>query len=122
MCYVKLPNSLKRTELEKKLTDTIKKRIRDMHNHIDIRLHPDLILLACNLVENSDIDKLSKKKIDKKDFVINLLSNIYSYVDGEKKQVSDIIESRHANGDIKKISIYKKCKRVFFEWVKKKLL
>jgi len=126
LCYVKLKNSLKHLDLEKQLVDNIDKRIKTLPEYQKLRLNPELILLVCNLVENAVFDKKKKKKkiikIDKKELVIRVLDAIFDYAEPEKKIVDTQVEFFFTNGDIKKVSFFKKCVSLFFEWVKKKLL
>lgn len=125
LCYVKLKNHLLTLDLENQLVTIIEKKVKAIPNYLDLKLDNDLILYVCNIVENSDISKKSKikkKKIDKKEFVITILTRIFGYLDSDKKQVDRIIEHMYIKGDIKKIPILKKCKSLMFEWVKKKLL
>jgi hypothetical protein len=75
-----------------------------------LKLNPDFILRACNIVENL-YDK--RFKTNKKDIVVNLLktcveSKGLSYYGDELKHLDVIIESLHSNGKVKKISLKKK--------------
>ncbi len=122
LCYVKLKNRLLLLESEKELSRYIEERIKKLSNYTELKIDNEVIKLVCNIVENSDLSKNlknNKKKFDKKQFVIKVLSSIYNYLDSDKKQVDTIIEDLHTNGDIKKIPLIKKYKLLFFEWVKK---
>ncbi len=125
LCYVKLQNNLKQVDLEARLTLAIKKKIVDLPNHIDLRLDSEIILLVCNLVENTVFNKTGKKKkipIDKKRMVIKILDSIYTYSELEKVQVSNKIEFLYLHNQIKKVSALKKYSSLILEWLKKKLL
>lgn len=125
ICFVKLRNSLRRSDLEKKLADTIKKRIVDLPNHGDLRLDPELVLLVCNLVENTVFNKSGDKKklpIDKKRMAIRVLDSVFTYSEFEKKQVDQTVEFLHINGQIKKVSMLKKFGSLLWAWLKKKVL
>lgn len=122
LCYIKLSKNLYHLELEKQLADTINEKIKALPNYLDLKLHPQVILLCCMYIENCDFKKKSKIKLDKKSLAMRILQSIYTYSEPEKKQIDTIIEHLHTNNDIKKISYAKKCSILAYEWIKKKLL
>jgi len=71
----------------------------------ELKQNPELIKYICNLVENA----ISKKyEPDKKKIVLEILSRLVPNVnDADRKNVGDIIEFLHGNGDIKKIRLLK---------------
>lgn len=67
----------------------------------EMRSNPELIKYVCNLVEN-----LIKKKYkpDKRKIVLDILSKVIpNLTEADKRNIGDIIEFLHGNGDIKKI-------------------
>lgn len=78
-----------------------------------IKLNPDFILVACNIVENLyDITYKSDKKV----LAINMLKHTLTqkglnYSVDELKTLEGIVESLHSNCRIKKISVKKKLGR-----------
>lgn len=75
-----------------------------------LKLNPDFVVSACNLVENL-YDK--KHKVNKKELAVNILKQCLqkknvTYVAEELKHLDGIIESLHSNGKIKRISLKKK--------------
>lgn len=77
----------------------------------------EFLLLVCNLVENL----VSKKdKINKQDFVVEVLNEIFTLNDEEKDLIRKSIDFLHSNKAIKKVSFYKLFKAGFNEWFRKK--
>jgi hypothetical protein len=120
LVYVKLKNSLVDNDIERQIVQVIEQRIKALPNYMELRLHPELILLACNLIENAAEDR--KKKLDKKTVLIKILSSIFNYTEPDKKNVSDTIEFLHSNKKIKKVAMWKKCVAVALDWIKRKFL
>jgi len=90
-----------------KIVNKIVKLLEDLtSNEInEMRNNPELIKYICNLVEN-----LIKKKYkpEKKKIVLDIMKRIIpNFTANDEKNVSDIIEFLHGNGDIKKIRIIK---------------
>lgn len=80
-----------------------------------IKLSPDFILVACNIVENL-YD--ATYKTDKKTLAINMLKHTLTqkslnYTAEELKVLDGIIESLHSNHRVKTISVKKKLGRKF---------
>jgi hypothetical protein len=76
-----------------------------------LKLNPDFINSACNIVENL---YTSTYKTNKKELTINMLKYCLqqkglSYSVDELKYLDGTIESLHSNKKIKKISLKKKC-------------
>jgi len=120
LVYVKLKNQLLNLDLEKQLIEVIEQRIRNLPNYLELRLNPELILLCCNLIENS-LDK-KKVKLDKKALCLRVLASIFQYSEADKKHVDNTIEFLHSNKKIKKVSFSKKCVLIVWDWIKRKLL
>jgi hypothetical protein len=75
-----------------------------------LKLNPDFVVCACNLVENL-YDK--RHKGNKKELAIRILAQCLKiknlgYHGDEPKFLDALIESLHSNGRIKKISLVKK--------------
>lgn len=80
-----------------------------------LKLNPDFINSACNIVENL-YD--TTYKTNKKELAINMLKYCLqqkglSYSVDELKHLDGIIESLHSNKKVKKISLKKKCGNKF---------
>ena len=80
-----------------------------------LKLNPDFINSACNIVENL---YTSTYKTNKKELAINMLKFCLqqkglSYSVDELKYLDGIIESLHSHKKVKKISLKKKCGNKF---------
>lgn len=112
--YVPFERKLQRVDIEKQLIQTLENRIRSLPNFIELRLNPEIVLFACNLIEN--IVK-RKYKIDKKQLCITVLAQIFNFTEIDKKNAGEIIEFLHSTSQIKKATLWKKVKII----LKKKL-
>ena len=119
LIYVNYKRSLLVSDVEKQLSDIIETRIKALPNYLEHKLNPELILLACNLVENGskNISKLNKKGL-----VIKILQGIFTLNPVEIKQLDNVIEFLHSNGKIKLVGVVKKIRIVGKDWLKRKLL
>lgn len=119
LAFVKFKRHLKKSDLEKQLVEIMEQRITALPNYPTLRLNPELILLACNLIENG-LDKAHK--INKKELCIKVLNSIFTYNNVETQQVDDTIEFLHCTKKIKKVSLTHKFIVLAWDWVKRKLL
>jgi hypothetical protein len=108
-----------KADLEKQLQDIIQQKIQVLPNANELRLHPELVLLACNIIENS-ITNNKKLKIDKKELVVNVLHKVFNYTAVDKKNVEEVIEFLHSTNKIKKVAFLKKVGAVVLDWIKRK--
>ena len=115
--YIKFKRKLKYSDIENQLVQIVEKRIHELADHNDLRVNPELVLLVCSLVENGAV-----KKTNKKELVMKILNNTFSYSNVEHKQVEDIVEFLWANGKIKKVSFGKKALAFCKDWIKRKFL
>lgn len=120
LVYIKLKHSLRDTDLQKKIIEVVESKIKILPDYLQLKTHPELILLVCNMIENSVIDR--KIKLNKKELLMKVLQSIYTYTELEKKQVFETLEFLHANKLIKKVSFVKKCSAVVFDFIKRKFL
>jgi hypothetical protein len=119
MDFVPYKRQLARVNLEKEISSVLEERVKALPNYIELRLNPEIILLACNLIENS-VGK--KDKIQKKEIVVKILSGIFNYSPADKKGVEDTVEFLHANKRIKRVKLIKKVLLFVGEWIKRKWL
>ena len=115
--FVKFKRKLKYSDIEKQLVDIIEKRIHDLADYQTLRVNPELVLLVANLTENGVV-----KGTNKKEHVLKILNNVFSYSNAEQKQVDEMIDFLHANGKVKKVSFVKKAVAFCKDWLKRKLL
>ena len=123
--YIKTKNSLRKKEklhtIKQCIVDKIQRDI-DMsklreNQHID----NELILFVCYCVE-----ELVKKKynIDKKEFVVDILSTVFNNVltELELNQIKSQIDFAHENQLIKKVELNYKVRLIVWDWIKRKFL
>lgn len=121
LIYVKFKRSLFKADVEKQLNEMIEQRVKGLNNHLELRLHPELILLCCQLVENS-IEDNKKLKVDKKKLVCDALHKIYNYNAVDRKVVDETIEFLHSTKKIHKVKVLKKIGHLVWSWVKRRWL
>jgi hypothetical protein len=112
--FVPFERKLQRVDIEKQLVATLEAKIRSLPDFLSLRLNPEIVLFACNLVENV-VKK--KYKVNKKDLCITVLSSIFNFTEADKKSAGEIIEFLHSTSAIKRATLWKKLKIV----IKKKL-
>ena len=112
--FVPFERKLQRVDIEKQLIQTLERKIRSLPDFLSLKLNPEIVLFACNLIEH--IVK-KKYKIDKKQLCINVLSTIFAFTEVDKKSAGEIIDFLHSTNSIKRATLWKKIKILF----KKKL-
>ena len=118
LSFVENKNRLSRLELENKIVQYVMTRIQTLPDQQALKNDPELVLLVCNLIENS----ISKEdKINKKEVVLNIMTRLFTLSPQEKSQASNIIEFLWENKQIVKISFFKKIFKLFVNYLKKKL-
>ena len=119
---VDIKNSLQKHTLFYNLLDEIVKKLTTEIKSIDkTKLDPELTLLVCNLLENS-FTSGNKYKIDKKQLVIQILTQNFNLHDGEKEIIGQQVDFLFLNKKIKKVRLLKNAKNFLCELLTKKLL
>lgn len=121
LVYVKFKRKLFKADLEKQLQDIIEQKVKGLPNYVELKIHPELVLLCCQLVENS-IDDNKKLKFDKKELVVNVLHKIFNYNAVDRKAVEECIEFLWQTKKIHKVKFMKKVVHLVLDWLKRKLL
>ena len=115
---VDIKNSLQKHTLFYNLLDEIVKKLTTEIKSIDkTKLDPELTLL----LENS-FTSGNKYKIDKKQLVIQILTQIFNLHDGEKDIIGQQVDFLYLNNKIKKVRMLKNAKNFLCELLTKKLL
>ena len=117
---VKFSHSLKKHAIVFGLIEKIAEKIKQIPNYESIRLEIELVLTVGNIVENY-ISKGNKKKVDKKQLVIDALSKVFNYNEQEKSLVGSLIDFLHNNKKIKETSVYHTCKKLCFRLYQSKV-
>lgn len=117
--YIKPKNSLRQKEKKSKIKNLIKSRITSIENYQTLRYDQELVLMVCNCVEN-----LVKKKygIDKKHFVIEILTDLFGLNLQEQETVGNHVQFLFDNLLIQLIPQIDKAKFFILGWIKRKFL
>ena len=121
LIYVDFKKTLLTADVEKQLQTVIEERIKSLPSYLEHRLNPELILLACNLIENGCKDN-KKLKLNKKALCLKVLQSIFTYNPVEIKQFETILEFLHLNDKIKLVGLKKKVLIIAKDWIKRKFL
>jgi hypothetical protein len=121
LVYVRFKRKLFKADLEKQLQQIMEEKIKSLPNHVELRLHPELILLCCQLVENS-VTGNKKLKLNKKQLVIDVLTKIFNYNVNDVKQADEVIEFLHSAKKIHRVKMMVRIGHLILDWVKRKFL
>ena len=124
LCYIKTKHSLKKRQKHKKIVTAIKEKIVSIHDYESLRgnnmIHPELILMVCNCVENS-IKKHAG--VDKKEFVVEIFKDIYNNClsTAETENIKDQCQHNFDNGLIEIVPLSMKIFSILWNYIKRKL-
>lgn len=82
---------------------------------------PEMVLWVCNVVENS-AEPVDKKKPDKKELVMTIMTLCFNLQKDKQEAVEKTIEFLWSNKKIKKMSIVKKAGNYIYDWLQRKIL
>lgn len=118
---VPLKRSLLGFHSHAQIVENIVNHIQSLGNLDEIKKDPEYVLYVCRLVESCDFK--GKKKPDKKQLVIDIISRLYPEMRNETdlKSLDTLIEFLHSNKRIKKISNILKYAYGFSSWLLKKI-
>jgi hypothetical protein len=117
-----LKNNLEKHFMVNNTVASLCEKLNTIQNISRLVLDPELTLLVCNLVENTVGDN-RKKQLDKKEMVVQILSNLFPELTNEQKEsLRTQIQFLFENGRIKRVRTTKKVWYYFKEWVKKRFL
>jgi len=94
--------------------------IRSIHAVEDLKQDPELLLLICNLIENTIVK--NTWKIDKKELAISIHDDVFNDTDDEKTALKAQIEFFYQNGKIKKTKWWKLLGIYILDWTKRTFL
>jgi hypothetical protein len=119
MDLVKFKRGLARSDLERKLGELLEQKVKSLPDFNTLKLNPELILLVCNMVEEGSE---KKHNIDKKELVMKVMDNIFTYGDNEKRLLDDQIEFLHGTRKIKKVKLVIKIIHFVLDWITRRFL
>ncbi len=102
------------------LVNEISGVLKEIHAIEDLKSDPELLLLVCNLIENTLTS--NKWKIDKKELAVSIHDNLFNTTEEEKTAIRLQIQFFYDNGKIKKKKWYKLVLVYSMEWIKRKFL
>ncbi len=119
--YVKFKNRLLSIHTQAELKNLVTSKIQEIPNFADLKFDVELTLFVCNLIENAVKEK-KIPKLDKKQFVLDVIKSLFELSDEEIQQIDSQIEFLHANKKIKSIKFVKLMSIKLYNWVEKKFL
>lgn len=119
---VKVKHSLATHEIENVIVQKIVTRIRAIPAFELLRQDPEIVLYACNLLENAYTKKVDGKKVDKKELIVRAMTLTFCLKPEEQPAVEKCIDFLWANKKIKRISLIKKIGHYTWDWCSRRLL
>jgi hypothetical protein len=125
--FMKPANGLWKDAKISKVHKRVLDRITDLPKEVrENRHHMELLILVCNLIENSGInnkERPEKQRIDKKLLLMQIYSSLYGNLGpADCDLLSKNIEFIYDRGLIVKHSTLKKCLYCVGDWIKRKVL
>jgi histidinol phosphatase-like enzyme len=96
--------------------------IQKLPNHGALKFNSKLILDVCNTIEACKVVRKSKRKLNKKEIVIDVLNAVFELDPASKVVIGDIIDDLHDNKKIKLESTMKFLGKGAWNWIKKRVL
>ena len=116
---IPLKNSLKNLNDAATLKQTIQCKIESLPNYQTLKNDVELILYACNTLENAHVD-LKASKINKRQLVVSVFAEIFNLNDEEKLTLSNTIQFLFDHNKIKQIKQVLVVGNVLKNWFMKK--
>lgn len=96
------------------LLDMLVEELNKIPQLEDLKLNQDLTKLLCTVVEEVNLNKSIKGKIDKKNLVIQVLVKVFNLTEDEQLIISNNIDFMCDNKLIQKSSLCTKMFKLFF--------
>ena len=117
---VPVKNNLKNLSDAAQLKQMVCCKIQSIPNFQSLKGDVELILYACNILENYHVD-VNAKKIDKKELVVNAFVELFSLNDDERQTLNNTIQFLFDHKKIKQIKKVVVLGNKFLSWFMKKL-
>lgn len=121
MNIVKFKNKLKKHAKIGDIINNVVLKLQTIPNYTELKNDLELLLYVCSIVEN-EIKQNKTRTVDKKEVVLNILTQLFGFSDEEKDLISKQIEFLHTNSLIKKITEVEKFGHSVLDWINKKVL
>ena len=118
--YVKVENKLKVQQYNSELFTIIVAKIKEIEGYDKLRFDNELLKFVCVCIENG-VNENSKKKTDKKQLAMNIMTTVFTMNDAEKLIVHNAIDFLCDNNMIIKYSGFKKYTSIIGSYLKSKL-
>ena len=116
---IPLKNSLKNINDLATLKQMVVCKIQSLPNYQTLKGDVELILYACNTLENCHVD-LKAAKINKRQLVVAVFSELFNLNDEEKLTLSNTVQFLFDHGKIKQIKQLYVVGNVIKNWIIKK--
>ena len=116
---IPLKNSLKNLNDLAILKQMVVCKIQSLPNYQTLKGDVELILYACNTLENCHVD-LKAAKINKRQLVVAVFSELFNLNDEEKLTLSNTVQFLFGHGKIKQIKQLYVVGNVIKNWIIKK--
>lgn len=121
---VSVKHSLATHEKENGIIAKVVERLKKTMPNVELLRHDvELTLYVCNLIESAYNGKyIDKKKPDKKDMVLRILTLVHSLKPEEQQIIEKQVDFLFNNGKIKATSLFKKFRVYTMDWLNRRLL
>ena len=99
---IPLKNSLKNLNDAETLKQKVVSKIQNLPNYQSLKNDVELILFACNVLENAHKD-LKASKVNKRQLIVSIFAELFNLDDQEKLTVSNTVQFLFDHNKIKQI-------------------
>ena len=116
---IPLKNSLKNINDLATLKQMVVCKIQSLPNYQTLKNDVELVLYACNTLENAHVD-LKAAKINKRQLIVSVFGELFNLNDEEKLTVSNTIQFLFDHGKIKQVKQVLVVANTIKNWIIKK--
>ena len=116
---IPLKNSLKNINDLATLKQMVICKVQSLPNYQTLKNDVELILYACNTLENCHVD-LKASKINKRQLIVSIFGELFNLNDEEKLTVSNTIQFLFDHGKIKQVKQVLVVANTIKNWIIKK--
>ena len=116
---IPLKNNLKNLNDLAILKQMVVCKIQSLPNYQTLKGDVELILYACNTLENAHVD-LKASKINKRELVVSVFGELFNLSDEEKQNLNNTVQFLFDHGKIKQIKKVVVYTNAFVNWLVKK--
>ena len=116
---IPLKNSLKNLNDAESLKQKVVSKIQNLPNYQSLKNDVELILFACNVLENAHKD-LKASKVNKRQLIVSIFAELFNLDDQEKLTVSNTVQFLFDHSKIKQVKQVLLVANVVKNWFIKK--